>query len=215
MTAQPARQLESPRFENENAKIFAGLRGHYTGATVAEIPQLWQQLAPNLGKLPEQIDSVAYGIVEYRATGGFDYMCAMEVSGADGLPSEFVVIKVPARVLRSSRTTGTCRKFRTRSARSFSSGCRRPSTPHRFRSTRRSTSRRSSSFTAGNSTRNRAWAAWKCGYLCAIDRSSGNHHVLGSITFSAYSPIVNSSGRARYQDRDRKIKTPGRRRKIR
>jgi AraC family transcriptional regulator len=96
MTAQPARQLESPRFENENAKIFAGLRGHYTGATVAEIPQLWQQLAPNLGNLPEQIDSVAYGIVEYRATGGFDYMCAMEVSGADGLPSEFVVIKVPA-----------------------------------------------------------------------------------------------------------------------
>ena len=95
MTAQPAPQMESPRFENENATIFAGLRGHYTGSTVAEIAKLWREFAPTLGKLPVQVDSVAYGVVEYRATGGFDYMCAMEVSGVEGLPENLVVCKAP------------------------------------------------------------------------------------------------------------------------
>ena len=86
MTAQAARQMESPRFENEKSKILAGLHGHFTGATVNEIPALWQRFAPTIGHLPQQIDTVAYGVVEYRGSGGFDYMPSVEVPARTDCP---------------------------------------------------------------------------------------------------------------------------------
>jgi AraC family transcriptional regulator len=87
--------LEAPRFENGKPMMLAGLRDHYTTATMGEIPGLWQRFAPYIGKVPGQVDRVAYGIC-FPFPDGFDYMAAVEVQSSGEVPPELNVVTMPS-----------------------------------------------------------------------------------------------------------------------
>ncbi len=87
-------KLESPRFVDEQPRVIAGLRGHYTRETIKDIPALWQRFAPHIGKIPGQVGSVAYGVC-FPLSDGFDYLSGVEVLSASGLPDDFSVVTMP------------------------------------------------------------------------------------------------------------------------
>jgi AraC family transcriptional regulator len=98
MRISPAGQLETPRFENGQAQLIAGLRSRYTGETMNNIPAQWQRFAPHLGKVPGQIGQTSYGVVwtASKDSPEVEYLAGVEVSGDKGLPSEFTVATIPA-----------------------------------------------------------------------------------------------------------------------
>lgn len=78
--------------------LFAGLRRHHTFADMAAgIPRQWEDFQ-QLGRLPGQVGTTAYGAV----CGGdpekqvMEYMCAVEVRSFDGLPKDVGRMRVPA-----------------------------------------------------------------------------------------------------------------------
>jgi AraC family transcriptional regulator len=86
--------LEPPRFEDEGTRVIAGLRGHYTRATMEEIPTLWQRFTPYLGHIPGQVGRIAYGVC-FPSSDGFDYLSGVEVASSSGLPEDFSVVTMP------------------------------------------------------------------------------------------------------------------------
>ena len=96
--------LDAPRFENGKPMLIAGLRGHFTTATLAGIPAQWERLISygnvpggNIpgGNIPGTLGFVHYGLC-FNMSNGIDYLCGVEVSGLDGLPGEFSHVNVPA-----------------------------------------------------------------------------------------------------------------------
>ena len=88
-------KLEPPRFEDAASKLVAGLRDHYTPSTSNQIPALWQRFGPYIGRVPGQLSGVTYGVC-FPLSSGFDYMAAVEVSSASGLPEGFSTATIPA-----------------------------------------------------------------------------------------------------------------------
>jgi AraC family transcriptional regulator len=86
--------LEPPRYEDGITKLIAGLRGHYTRATMNEISGLWQRFTPYLGGIPGQVGGVAYGVC-FPSSDGFDYLSGVEVLSSSGLPDGFSVVSMP------------------------------------------------------------------------------------------------------------------------
>ena len=95
--AQPSRsKLKEPSVRESKALIIAGLQEHYTPETVGEIPKLWQQLMPHLGKISRQIGRATCGVGFNMDERGFDYIAGVEVSDASGIPSGFSQLSIPA-----------------------------------------------------------------------------------------------------------------------
>ena len=93
----PGIKLEPPRFENGKALLIAGLRSHYTGETMKDLPAQWQRFAPHIGKIHGQVNRNTYGICWQAPDGaGIEYLTGVEVSGFAGLPDEFTVASIPA-----------------------------------------------------------------------------------------------------------------------
>jgi AraC family transcriptional regulator len=91
-------QLDPPRFETGKPMLVAGLRGHFTPATWAGIPAQWERLITYEtipGKIPGKVGFAHYGLC-FNLSGGFDYLCGVEVAGVAGLPSEFSHVNIPA-----------------------------------------------------------------------------------------------------------------------
>jgi AraC family transcriptional regulator len=88
--------LGEPRMEDRKTLLVAGLMKQYRPETVNEIPLLWQQLSPHLGKIPGQVDRAAYGVVyNMRSPDGFAYLAGVEVSAALDIPDELSVVRIP------------------------------------------------------------------------------------------------------------------------
>lgn len=87
-------ELDPPRFENGKPMLVAGLRGHFTTATFAGIPVLWQRL-PTYGHIPGKIGSAYYGLC-FKVPEGIDYLCGVEVSGTAELPEQFNHVTIGA-----------------------------------------------------------------------------------------------------------------------
>jgi AraC family transcriptional regulator len=88
-------KLEEPRLETGRAMILAGLGERYDGQTSAGIPALWQKFAPHIGHVPGEVGDITYGVMcNPGAKGAFDYIAAVEVERADGLPKEFQAVKL-------------------------------------------------------------------------------------------------------------------------
>lgn len=87
--------LESPRFEDASPKLVAGLRKHYTPDTMNRIPALWQRFGPYIDRVPAQVGGATYGVC-FPSSNGVDYMAAVEVRTASGLPEGFSVTTIPA-----------------------------------------------------------------------------------------------------------------------
>jgi AraC family transcriptional regulator len=89
--------LEDPRFENGREMLIAGYRGHYTFETRVNIPAQWERFAPQIGKIPTQVGSTAYGVCwNYQPDRGFDYLSAVEISDLAGLPDDFSHLRLAA-----------------------------------------------------------------------------------------------------------------------
>jgi len=87
-------KLGSPRFVDEESRVIAGLRGHYTRKTMKEIPSLWERFVPYLGKIAGQVGGVTYGVC-FPSSDGFDYLSGVEVHSDSGLPEDFSVVTMP------------------------------------------------------------------------------------------------------------------------
>jgi AraC family transcriptional regulator len=92
--------LQPPRFVETQPMRLAGLSGHFTPATMREIPRLWQRFGPMLDRneVPTQVGRTTYGIGFHCFDGSptFEYQCAVEVTGWDGLPIELRHLELPA-----------------------------------------------------------------------------------------------------------------------
>jgi len=88
--------LEEPRMEDRNSLLVAGLMKAYTEETSKEMPQLWRELAPHIGKMPGQVGRKAYGVIyNLSKTGDFAYLAGVEVSSAADVPDDFNVVRIP------------------------------------------------------------------------------------------------------------------------
>lgn len=95
MQQSRAEELAAPRFENGKALLIAGLRGHFTGETMREIPALWQRYVPYIRQVPSRVGGAEYGVC-WNSEEGLDYLAGMEVAMEEGLPKEFSVVRIPA-----------------------------------------------------------------------------------------------------------------------
>jgi AraC family transcriptional regulator len=91
----PSIRLEEPRMEDRKTLLVAGLMKAYTASTVNEIPLLWRELSPYIGKIPGQVDRKAYGVVYNMKKPELAYLAGVEVSTASEVPDEFNVVRIP------------------------------------------------------------------------------------------------------------------------
>lgn len=89
--------LGAARFENGRELLVAGTNQRYTFETRANIPAQWCRFAPRIGTIPGQVGMISYGVSWNCETGrAFDYLCGVEVSGAEALPADLVTVRLPA-----------------------------------------------------------------------------------------------------------------------
>jgi AraC family transcriptional regulator len=95
MRTSSAAELEAPRVENNRALLIAGLRSQFADEPWNGTPEIWQRLAPRLGKIPGQVARTAYGLC-FLLPNGVDYLAGVEVAGSAGLPGDFTTVSIPA-----------------------------------------------------------------------------------------------------------------------
>ncbi len=101
MTQPSTAALEAPRFETSPAKLIAGFRESYAFSTPdfkQGIPAQWQRLGPMIGRVPGQIDAVAYGVCfdMFGDQASFDYVAGVQVASTTALPKGFSHLQIPA-----------------------------------------------------------------------------------------------------------------------
>lgn len=92
----PNGKLE-PSFIDGEAMLIAGLAERHNGSN-AGIPAQWQGFAPLIGRIPDQVGTVTYGVVfdSLKNIFSFGYLSGVEVGAVDKLPSEFCHLEIPA-----------------------------------------------------------------------------------------------------------------------
>jgi AraC family transcriptional regulator len=97
MDETPLASLEPPRFEDRKPFLVAGLSRRYSYETSTAIPTQWERFGVYFGKMPAQVDTVAYGMCyNFDAVGNFDYLCGVEVSDFSGLSAELSRLPIEA-----------------------------------------------------------------------------------------------------------------------
>lgn len=95
MDEQTQVKLAEPRFEHGHFLLIAGLGGRFNQQTSADIPKLWEQFVPEIGKIPGQKSEVTYGICcNPDGQGGFEYIAGVEISKLDDLPEKYRWVEV-------------------------------------------------------------------------------------------------------------------------
>jgi AraC family transcriptional regulator len=88
-------RLETPRMENGERLLIAGLGGRYTCETSAGIPSQWQRFLPHLGQIPGQLGRTAYGVrCNSDEAGNFDYVCGVGVRDFSRLPADWSRVRI-------------------------------------------------------------------------------------------------------------------------
>jgi AraC family transcriptional regulator len=95
-TAERSGQEFRPRFEDGRAMLIAALGGRYGSENRHEIPVLWRHFGPKyFGRTPGQVDKKTYGVcANMDGEGNLDYFAGVEVSRAEGLPSELRLLRI-------------------------------------------------------------------------------------------------------------------------
>jgi AraC family transcriptional regulator len=96
MDALHAIELAPPRFEHGPERKIAGFGEHYRHDAVGGIPGLWYRFGPLIGKVPNQLGSITYGVCHDGDEAGFDYLAGVEVSSYSGLDESFRTVTLPA-----------------------------------------------------------------------------------------------------------------------
>lgn len=89
--------LPPPRFVDGKPMHFAGLAARFDYDNMDGVPALWQRFRPYIGNIPNEVKSVAYGVVTSSDAEGFDYIAGVEVTSFGDLDPEFTTFSVPAR----------------------------------------------------------------------------------------------------------------------
>jgi AraC family transcriptional regulator len=80
-------QVETPRVEERNGLIVAGLRGRYNMKTVHQIREQWKMFVPYMEKIRGRVGASAYGVVaKMIGPDKFDYVSGVEVANREGVP---------------------------------------------------------------------------------------------------------------------------------
>ena len=96
MDETPNSKLEPPRFVDGKLLLVAGLGERYDCDSSAAIPAQWQRFLPHFGRIPGQVNKVAYGVCcNGDDAGNFDYVCGVEVKDFSGLPHEWSRVRIP------------------------------------------------------------------------------------------------------------------------
>lgn len=83
----------NPRLVQSKAMRFVGLRKHYSGEDMDQVPAQWMEFIKH--DVPGKAGKVAYGLV-FDQPKGIDYMPAWEVSAPCTLPKGFTTTEMPA-----------------------------------------------------------------------------------------------------------------------
>ncbi|HET9803324.1 MAG TPA: AraC family transcriptional regulator [Candidatus Acidoferrum sp.] len=88
-------QLQAPRFETMQPRLYAGISARYTAETCAAIPSQWQKFVPFLGSISTQVGRATYGILcNSDNEGNVEYICGVEVSSFSGIPDNWRRLRV-------------------------------------------------------------------------------------------------------------------------
>lgn len=80
--------------EDESPRLIAGLSERFEAPASAAV--LWERFTPHLGTVPGQKGRAAYGVCSTDHDGpGMEYLCGVEVSGAEELPKKFSHRRLP------------------------------------------------------------------------------------------------------------------------
>jgi AraC family transcriptional regulator len=86
-----------PRFISGPAMMIAGLTQRHTMGPGNDIPGQWQRFVPYIGRLPGERPGVCYGVCHSPVIDGkIDYLCGVEVTTAEGQPSELLLLRLDA-----------------------------------------------------------------------------------------------------------------------
>ncbi|MFO0869719.1 MAG: YciI family protein [Pirellulales bacterium] len=90
--------LAPPTFQHSGPLVIGGLNRSYTLETRGQIPQQWESFVPRAGELPAANRENYYGLCwSCRPDGSFDYLAGIEVTTAEGLPSDLVAVPLTER----------------------------------------------------------------------------------------------------------------------
>src|SRR3954468_7534268 len=94
-TAPQRTVLSEPHIATLLPRTLVGIDCRYTCETRSGIPDQWANFGPHIGKIPGQLNGMAYG-VSHNGTpeGAFDYLCAVEGSGAAPLAEGFTSLRL-------------------------------------------------------------------------------------------------------------------------
>jgi AraC family transcriptional regulator len=114
MTQMPKQSfvLPEPQFITTPARTLVGINASYTCDTRSRIPAQWAQFGPHIGRIPGQLNGMSYG-VSHNGTpeGSFDYMCAVEVSGSEPIPTGMTLLSVDPQHVAVFRHRGPAHKI--------------------------------------------------------------------------------------------------------
>lgn len=88
--------MEVPRLVKGKVLLIAGLGTRYSCETSTGIPAQWQRFVPNLGNIPGQVGTTAYGVkCNFDEEGNFDYICGVEVADFSRVPADWARVRIP------------------------------------------------------------------------------------------------------------------------
>lgn len=88
-------QLSEPELKQLPPLLLAGVNGRCPGGNNAGIPAQWESFNRREQDLPDRQGNCAYGVVHnIDDDGNFEYLCAMEVSQFDRVPTDLYTLRL-------------------------------------------------------------------------------------------------------------------------
>lgn len=89
--------VNDPQLTSRPQVRVVGLPAHYSFDATAAIAGQWQRFMTLAGAIPERRPGIPLGVVaNIDADGGFEYLCAVEVTAFSTMPSGCVSVVIPA-----------------------------------------------------------------------------------------------------------------------
>jgi AraC family transcriptional regulator len=93
----PGPAIASPRFETAGDIVAVGLRTPCGFDDLEAIPTHWRRFGPFFAGIPDKADPIPVGVMTaVDEDGGFDYVCAAQVTGLRQAPAGFSKLRITA-----------------------------------------------------------------------------------------------------------------------
>ncbi len=85
------------RLETRGPLPVVGLSGRFGSDAFEDLSELWQRFAPQIGQVPGQVGTTAYGVSwNFSTDGQFDHLAGVELAANSPLPAGLEQVTVPA-----------------------------------------------------------------------------------------------------------------------